>query len=208
MPTPVEVHQFAPARPRLPAAPVAAPRAVLGQQPGFLQRRLDVCVGQRHPVLTARDLVEVPRVEPDVPLAIELQETLDLAEWRSPRRRPTPPTVEQAEVAITRKTPAPTPHTTRRAANNLRRLDPRDLPAHRAQHHLSNCHGPLQRRRRIEHAGPPGPLSDSPRLAQRTDHLLRKADRSCALYSKGFGPLARAGAFAVACPRPIQCQKA
>src|SRR5262249_9560511 len=122
----------------------------------------------------------------------ELQEALDLGERRPPRRRPPPPTVQQAEVTIPRKAPAPAAQTARRAADDLRRLDPRDLPAHRPQHHLSNRHGPLQGHRRIEHAGPPSPHSDSPGLAERTDHLLRKADRSCALYTSWRERLPRA----------------
>src|SRR5262245_38213947 len=196
MATAVQVYQFPPARPRCPPPPVAPARPVLGQQPGFLQRRPHVRVGQRDPVLTARDLVEVPRVEARVLRAIELQEALDFGEGRPPRRGPPAPPVEQAKVAITRKAPTPAPQTARRTPDDLRRLDPGDLSAHRPQHHLSNRHGPLQGRRRIEHAGPPGQHSDSPRLAQRTDHLLRKADRSCALYIPSPTPVASATTFA------------
>lgn len=82
MATAVQVYQLPPARPR-GAPPSGAPaRPVLWQQPGFLQRRLDVRVGQRDPVLTARDLVEVPRVEARVLLAIKLHEALDFGERR------------------------------------------------------------------------------------------------------------------------------
>src|SRR5690349_9396272 len=96
----VEVHQFAPAWPRLAAPPMAAARPVLRQQAGLLQRRLHVRVGQRHPMLAARDLVEVPRVETGVLLAIEPQEPLDFGEGCPPRRGPPAPAVEEAEVAI------------------------------------------------------------------------------------------------------------
>ena len=67
----VEVHQLAPARARLAAAPVAAARPMLRQQAGLLQSRLHVRVGQRPPVRAARDLVEVPRVEAGVLFTIE-----------------------------------------------------------------------------------------------------------------------------------------
>src|SRR4029434_1564781 len=129
-------------------------------------------------------LVEVPRVEAGVLFAIEPQEALDFGEGRPPRRGPAAPAVEEAEVAITRKAPAPAAHTARRAADDLRRLDPADLPAHRAQHHLTNRHSPLKGHRRIEHAGPPSRHSDPPGRAERTDHLLRQADRSCAPYRR------------------------
>src|SRR4030095_4517147 len=179
----VEVHQLAPARPRLAAAPVADARPGLRQQAGLLQSRLHVRIGQRHPVLAARDLVEVPGVEAGVLLAIEPPEALDFGEGGPPRRGPPAPAVEEAEVAIAREAPAPAAQTARRAADDLRRLDPADLPAHCAQHHLTNRHSLLQGHRRIEHAGPPSRHSDSPGLAERTDHLLRKADRSCAPYN-------------------------
>jgi len=48
----------------------------------------------------------VPRIEARVTLAIEPQELLDLDEGCLPRRGPTAPTVQQAEVAIPRKTRA------------------------------------------------------------------------------------------------------
>src|SRR5262249_23467781 len=186
--------------PRLAAPPVAAARPVLRQQAGLLQGRLDVGVGQRHAVLAARDLVEVSRVEAGVPRAIELQESLDFGEGRPPRRGPPTPPVEQAEIAIAGKAPAPAAHTARRAAHDLCRLNPGDPPAHRAQHPLTNGHGPLQGHWRIEHAGPPSRYSDSPGLAERTDHLLRKADRSCAPYSaREF--TCSGGRVRLACPR-------
>src|SRR6185312_8704905 len=122
MATAVQVYQLPPARPRCAPPSVAPARPVLWQQPGFLQRRLDVRVRQRDPVLTARDLVEVPRVEARILLAIKLQEALDFGERRPPRRGPTAPTVEQAKVAITRKAPPPAPQTARRTADDLRRL--------------------------------------------------------------------------------------
>src|SRR5262249_33817248 len=185
----VQMHQFAPARPRLAAPAVPPPRPAVRQQAGLLQRRLHVGVGQRYPVLAPGDLVEVPRIEADVLLAIEPQEPLDFGEGRPAWRRPPAAAVEQPEVAITRKAPAPAPHTARRAADDVRRLDPGDLAAHCPQYHLTNRHGPLQGHWRIEHAGPPSRHSDSPGLAERTDHLLRKADRSCAPYRSSPGPL-------------------
>src|SRR5262249_29513649 len=83
---------------------------------------------------------------------------------------------------IVLKTPAPPPQTARCTADNLRRLDPADLAAHGSQHDLANRHGPLQGRWRIEHRRPPGRHSGPPGPAERTEHLLRKADRSCAPY--------------------------
>src|SRR5262249_37074642 len=118
------------------------------------------------------------------------REALACGEGRPPRRGPTAPAVEQAEVAITRKAPAPAAQAAWRAANDLRRLDPGDLPAHGTQHHLTNRHGPLQGHRRIEHAGPPSRHSDSPGRAELTAQLLRKADTSCAPYRFGWTGLA------------------
>src|SRR5262249_5200301 len=151
--------------------------------------RSPIRVGERHPGLAAGDRVKAPRVERRVLLAIEPQEALAVGEGGPPRRGPTAPAVEEPEVAIARKPPAPAAQTARRAADDLCRLDPGDLPAHRTQHHLTDRHGPLQGHRRIEPAGPPSRHSDSPGPAERTVHLLRKADRSCAPYSRLAVPL-------------------
>jgi hypothetical protein len=44
---------------------------------------------------------------------------------------PAPPPIEEAEVPIAHEPASPPTHTARRAADDLRRLHPRDLPAHR-----------------------------------------------------------------------------
>src|SRR5713226_6430121 len=89
----VQMQELAEAPPRLPAPPVPAAGAALGDEPGRLQREFDEAVGQCHAVVAPRELVEVADIEPGmavpraVPLAVEAQDAFDLGERGMPRRR-------------------------------------------------------------------------------------------------------------------------
>jgi len=189
MATAIKVHEFAEAGAGLAPAPVPAAGALFRQQPRPLQRGFDVRIRQREAMLAPRDVMKVTGVEAGVVLPIELQKALHFAEGRLARRRPPAPAIEQAVVAVVLKAPAPAPQTARCTPDNLRRLDPADLAAHGSQHDLANRHGPLQGRRRIEHRRPPGRHSGPPGPAERTDQLLRRADRSCAPYIRSRNPV-------------------
>ena len=78
----VDGEQLAEAGAGLAAAPMPAPRPPLGDQARFLERELDERVGQRHAVFTPRDVMEVADTEAAIPLAIELQDALDLERRR------------------------------------------------------------------------------------------------------------------------------
>ena len=55
---------------------MAAAGAPLGHEAGFLQREADKAVRQRHAVVAAEQVVEVPHVEAAVGLAIQAQDLL------------------------------------------------------------------------------------------------------------------------------------
>jgi len=88
----VEMQQFAETRPGLPTSPMPPARPARADQVRSLQGLLHERVGHRHPVLAARDLIEVPHVEARVAItravavAIERQQPLHLRHRHRPGR--------------------------------------------------------------------------------------------------------------------------
>ena len=92
----VEMQQFPETGPRLAPPPVAAPGAALGHEPRPLEGGLDQRVGEGHAVIPPGQLVEVPDIEPVVPLAIQPEDPLELAQGDPPGRRGLAAAIEQA----------------------------------------------------------------------------------------------------------------
>src|SRR5258706_4233213 len=121
------MQQLAQAGPRLPPAAMAAPRALLGHEPGTLERLLHEDITEAHLVLAPRDVVEVADVEALIVLPVQRQEALDLGHRRAlGRRRAAPPVVEIVD-AIPLELQPQAPDAARTAPPDVGRLDPRQL---------------------------------------------------------------------------------
>ena len=185
MPAAVEVQELAQARPRRPAPPMPAPRAPLAHQPGRLQRLLHERVGHRHAVLTPGDLIEVPHVEPGVPVArsvavaVEREQPLHLGQRHRPRRGRALPVVVDPREPVLLVAPAQPTHRASADAQHLRHVNPGLPSAERLHEDLVNLHGPLHCSLGVGHPHLLGG-HDSPAAGwERSDHLLSGADRSC-----------------------------
>ena len=169
----IEMQQLAEARPRLPSSPMPAPRAMLLDQAGRLQRVLHEAVRDRHRVLPPRNLKKVPHVKPRIPLSIEPEHQLDLRRGHPSLRWTEQPPVEQPALPMRLKPLTPPSKRPRRPSQNLGRAEPVQLAAQGSQHHLLHRHGPLPGGIRIRHRAS---------SACRTS-TANKADRSLALGS-------------------------
>src|SRR5688500_19408179 len=78
MRAPIQMQQLPKTGPRLAPAAMATARAVFLDQAGGLQGVFHEAVGHRHAMLPARDLMEVPHVEPGILRPIQAQHLLDL----------------------------------------------------------------------------------------------------------------------------------
>jgi hypothetical protein len=139
----VEMEQLPEARAGLAPAAVAAPGAVLGHEAGHLPRLLDEGVAERHAVLSVGAAPEVADIEAGIAIAVEAQQPLDLGN-RGPfgRRRPPAP-IEQLLHAIALELPPQPAHAPGAPAENVRRLQPGELPTERSQDDLLDLHGTL-----------------------------------------------------------------
>ena len=127
-------------------------------------------------MLPPGELVKVADVEPLVSIAIERQHALDLDDRRPLRRRRVPAPIEQAVIADVLQPPGQPLDRARTAAENLRRLNPRELPGQGSQDDLLHLHGTLHNRPRIG----PGYL-----LGTHSFHGLRQARSSHGSLSGG-----------------------
>src|SRR4029453_474182 len=121
-------------------AGVAPPPLTLHDQAGSLKRLLDEGVGNTHPVLPPRRLVEVPHVPAPVTLAVKPQDPLHLADRHASGRRTPPTTIEKSLVAPLLEPDSIPPHRPGAQAQDLRRLKPVDLSRQRLQDHLLHLH--------------------------------------------------------------------
>ena len=112
----VQVQQLPEAGTGLPAPAMPAPRLVLLDQPGGLQRLFHEAVGHRHPVLSPGNLMKVPHVEPGVALAIQPQHPLDLPGRHPTLRRAEQPLIDQPRIPIRFVALSPPPQRPRRPA--------------------------------------------------------------------------------------------
>ena len=79
-------------------------------------------------MVPAGQLVEVPHVEPLVPLAVEPEEALELPQGHPARRRDPPAPIEQARDPELLKSRAPASHAARTQSDDVGHLEP-GLPA-------------------------------------------------------------------------------
>lgn len=77
----VELEQLAETGAGLAAPAMAAARAALAHEAGFLEGELDEAVGEQYVVIAAGEVVEVPHIEAEIRLTIELQDALDFERW-------------------------------------------------------------------------------------------------------------------------------
>ena len=181
----VQVQELAKTRAGLAAPAMPAARATRGHQPGCLQGRLHEGVGEGHLLVPTHELVEVPDVEPRVPLPIETQDPLDLGKRRQPGRRALAPPIQQPVIPHSLLPGAPPAQAARMHPQDVCGLQPCQRSTHRAEDHFLDLHRPLHGDDRVSHRGPPQPLSTyAARPLERTFHLLSGADRSCAPYTR------------------------
>ena len=137
----VQVQQHPHHRPSVPLAPVLpAPRRTL-HEPPHLQDVLRPGVGELEPVLPGQELVEVPDREVRVHVPLQPAHLLDHRRSDSTRALPVESAVPQSRdpeplVAL----PHP-PHLPRAHPQDVRRLQPVDLPLHRLLDDVLPGHG-------------------------------------------------------------------
>src|SRR4029453_13674710 len=100
MATAIEMQELAEAGAGLAAAPMPAAGLLRGDQAGGLQRLFDKGIAEAHAVLAPGELVEMVDVEPEIALAIEGQQALDLGDGGALRRRRLTAPVQEPVVTI------------------------------------------------------------------------------------------------------------
>src|SRR5450759_189463 len=94
------MEELAKARAWLAPAPMPAPRPMLLDQAGRLQRLFQKAIRHRDAVLSADNLMKVPDTEAGVPLAIEPQQSLDLGRRHPTNRGTMQPLVDQPHIPV------------------------------------------------------------------------------------------------------------
>ena len=122
---------------------MAAPGAVFGHQPRTLQGLLDEGITEAHAVLPAGELVEVTHIEPLVALAVQGQQALPFGHRGPLGRGRLAAAIEQAVIAAVLKEPPQPPNAPRAAAQDLGRLDPRQVPVPGSHDDLVGFHRTL-----------------------------------------------------------------
>jgi hypothetical protein len=132
---------------------MAAAGAARGHEPRRLQREFDERVGEGHPVIPPREVVEVPHVEAVVRLPIEVQDPLHLGARGREVRGALPAPIEQPEDGVLLIASSPSSQRARIDAQNIGGLQPRQSARQRPHDHLLVRHGPLHRgrRKRLQH---------------------------------------------------------
>src|SRR5256712_13158117 len=91
---------------RLAAPPVPAAGLVLGHQARGLQGLRDERIAEAHAMLAPGELVEMPDVEPQIPLAIEREQALHLGDRGALGRGGLPPAVQETGIPVMLPPPA------------------------------------------------------------------------------------------------------
>ncbi|OLC65848.1 MAG: hypothetical protein AUH76_02060 [Candidatus Rokubacteria bacterium 13_1_40CM_4_67_11] len=128
-------------------------------------------------MLTLRDLMKVPHVEPRIALAVEAQQALHLGQRRTPRRRALASVIEQSLETVVLVAPAQTTHRPRADAQDLGHMDPRLTLLEGVQQDVGNLHGPLHCSPGVGHRHLPGGHDSPAACVERSDHLLSGAVR-------------------------------
>jgi len=166
----VEVPQLAEARARLAAPPVAAAGAVFGDEARTLQGLLDEGVAEADAVLPARELVEVPHIEPLIAVAVEGEQALDLGHRGPLGRGHLPAAIEQPVIAVALQLPSQPADAAGAAAEDLGRLDPGQLAVQGSHDDLVDFHGTLHGAGWIGHGHLLGSHSCHPAQLKRSCH--------------------------------------
>src|SRR6185436_20535069 len=124
MATAIEMQEFAEAGAGLAAAPMPAAGLLGGDQAGSLQRLFDKGIAEAHAVLAPGELVEMADVEPEIALAIEGQQALDLGDGGALRRRRLTAPVQEPVVTIVLLAPPEAPDRAGAVAMDVRGRDP------------------------------------------------------------------------------------
>src|ERR1051326_3889660 len=123
-------------------------------------------------------------VQIKIVLPVQPQDFLHLGDGHPLRTRSPHPPIKQPVVAILLPMPSPPPQLSIRHAQNLGRLNPIHRPCHHPRDHILDFHCPFQSSDRIKVHSLRPPLrmhySPSPAFSDRTFHLLRRPDTSCA----------------------------
>src|SRR5437773_1830301 len=110
MGTAIEMQQLAHAGAGLATAPMAAARAPLAHEPGFLQGEPDEAIGERHRVIAPGKAIEVADVPAGEALAVQPQDALDLGGRGLAPRRAHPAPIIQRHRPAGLIAGAPAPH--------------------------------------------------------------------------------------------------
>src|ERR1700704_4071580 len=93
----------------LAAAAMPAAGLVFGHEPGRRQGLFHEGIAEAHAVLTPGELVKMPDIEPQIPLAIEREQPLHLGDRRTLGRRDLTPTIQQPVIAVVLQPAAQSP---------------------------------------------------------------------------------------------------
>src|SRR5216110_3871495 len=114
---------------RLAAPPVPAAGLVLGHQARGLQGLLDERIAEAHAMLAPGELVEMPDVEAQVPLAIEREQALHLGDRGALGRGGLPPAVQETVIPVMLQPPADAPNRAGAVAQDVGGLHQGQLPS-------------------------------------------------------------------------------
>ena len=143
MPPAIHVQHHPGQRPAWTPLAVRSPLPVSLDQSGILQCRLDPGVAQRDLFLAVELLHEVLYIQIEIFLPIEPQDFLHDRDVNSFRTRQSRPSIQKVPVASRAQSLSPTPHAPIRDSDDLGRLKPCDLSAHRSCDHFLDLHCPL-----------------------------------------------------------------
>src|SRR5437879_6904453 len=156
---------------RLAAPPVPAAGLVLGHQARGLQGLLDERIAEAHAMRAPGELVEMPDVEPQIPLAIEREQALHLGDRGALGRGGLPPAVQEPVIPVMLQPPADAPDRTGAVAQDVGGLHPGQLPVDGPQDHFLYLHGTLHSAARVGHGLLLGGQSCHAARSERSTHV-------------------------------------
>src|SRR5436309_3879729 len=145
------MQELAEAGARLAAPAMPTPGLVLGHQARGLQGLLHERVAEAHAMLAPGELVEMPDVEPQIPLAIEREQALHLGDRGALGRGGLPPAVQETVIPVMLQPPADAPNRAGAVAQDVGGLHPGQLPVDGPQDHFLYLHGTLHSVARVGH---------------------------------------------------------
>src|SRR5438093_373625 len=156
---------------RLAAPPVPAAGLVLGHQARGLQGLLDERIAEAHAMLAPGELVEMPDVEPQIPLAIEREQALHLGDRGALGRGDLTPAVQEPVIPVMLQPPTDAPDRAGAVAQDVGGLHPGELPVDGPQDHFLYLHGTLHSAARVGHGLLLGGHSCHAARSERSTHV-------------------------------------